>query len=51
MFCFFLQYFGNMNRKKNNCMNTSSDKLVRLHMRRSKHDLEKETPREKLNLF
>ena len=40
---------GNKNGKKNNCMDTSSDKLGRLHMWRPGYGPEKETSREKLN--
>ena len=41
----------NQNGKKNSCMDTSNDKLVRLHMRRPINGYEMETSREKVNLF
>ena len=39
------------NRNKKKCMDISSDKLLRLHTRQCKHGYERETLREKLNLF
>ena len=42
------QLLGNRNVKKNNCMDIS---MVRLHTRRHGYSLERETSREKLNLF
>ena len=42
---------GNRNVKKNNFLGISSDKLPKSHTRRLRYGYEKETLREKLNLF
>ena len=41
----------NGNRKKNNCMDISSEKQGRFHSRRHEHGCEMENLREELNLF
>ena len=45
------QKLENRNGKKNNCMNISSNKLAKSYKRIPEHGYEKETLRDKLNLF